>query len=242
MSEHEDTLPALPEGDEPIPNPGLPPHQWRPTDVDPRHEKRAERQVAALFGVATLALLGLLRLLLRLPGRRRLGHDRRLRRLQPDARRHARHRVPLHRRRPDPLGPQADGRPRDGRAAPPGRPPARRTAPRRSAGHAGRRRLRHRPPPAGAQLAARRARPGRAGADPHAARPGSAARRQALPHHLEARHARRARRRLHADQGLRPRDRRPGQLRARGRRRTAATTASTSSRASSSRSPSPRAP
>ncbi len=48
----------MPEGDEPIPNPGLPPHQWRPTDVDPRQEKRAERQVAALFGVATLALLG----------------------------------------------------------------------------------------------------------------------------------------------------------------------------------------
>ena len=51
MSEH-DHLPAIPEGDEPIPNPGLPPHQWRPTDVDPRAEKRAERQVAAMFGVA----------------------------------------------------------------------------------------------------------------------------------------------------------------------------------------------
>jgi ubiquinol-cytochrome c reductase iron-sulfur subunit len=56
VSEH-DHLPAIPEGDEPIPNPGLPAHQWRPTDVDPHAEKRAERQVAALFGVATLALL-----------------------------------------------------------------------------------------------------------------------------------------------------------------------------------------
>ena len=34
---------------EPIANPGLPAHQWRPTDVDPKAEKRAERQVAALF-------------------------------------------------------------------------------------------------------------------------------------------------------------------------------------------------
>ena len=51
-------LPSVPEGDEPIPNPGLPPHEWRPTDVDPRQEKRAERQVATLFGVATIALIG----------------------------------------------------------------------------------------------------------------------------------------------------------------------------------------
>jgi ubiquinol-cytochrome c reductase iron-sulfur subunit len=35
--------------EEPIPNPGLPAHQWRPTDVDPKAEKRAERQVAGLF-------------------------------------------------------------------------------------------------------------------------------------------------------------------------------------------------
>jgi ubiquinol-cytochrome c reductase iron-sulfur subunit len=37
---------------EPIPDPGLEPHQWRPTDVDPRAERRAERQVAGLFGLA----------------------------------------------------------------------------------------------------------------------------------------------------------------------------------------------
>ena len=41
---------AVPE--EPMPNPGLPEHQWRPTDVDPRLDKRAERQVAALFLVS----------------------------------------------------------------------------------------------------------------------------------------------------------------------------------------------
>ncbi|MGB0099676.1 MAG: Rieske 2Fe-2S domain-containing protein [Nocardioides sp.] len=33
-------------------NPGLPEHHWRPTDVDPRAERRAERQVAALFGLS----------------------------------------------------------------------------------------------------------------------------------------------------------------------------------------------
>jgi len=38
--------------DEPIANPGLPPHSWRPTDVDSKAEKRAERQVAALFGLS----------------------------------------------------------------------------------------------------------------------------------------------------------------------------------------------
>jgi ubiquinol-cytochrome c reductase iron-sulfur subunit len=34
---------------EPIPDPGLPPHTWRPTDVDPKAEKRAERQIAVMF-------------------------------------------------------------------------------------------------------------------------------------------------------------------------------------------------
>jgi ubiquinol-cytochrome c reductase iron-sulfur subunit len=40
--------------EEPIPNPGLPEHQPRPTDVDPRAERRAERQVATLFGLSSL--------------------------------------------------------------------------------------------------------------------------------------------------------------------------------------------
>jgi ubiquinol-cytochrome c reductase iron-sulfur subunit len=39
---------------EPIANPGLPPHLPRPTDVDPAAEKRAERQVASLFGLSAL--------------------------------------------------------------------------------------------------------------------------------------------------------------------------------------------
>ena len=39
---------------EPIADPGLPPHQPRPTDVDPASERRAERQVAAFFLLAAL--------------------------------------------------------------------------------------------------------------------------------------------------------------------------------------------
>ena len=49
-STHDGHLPVAME--EPIPDPGLEPHQWRPTDVDPKAEKRAERQVAGLFGLA----------------------------------------------------------------------------------------------------------------------------------------------------------------------------------------------
>ena len=44
----ETNLPA----EEPIQNPGLPEHTWRPTDVDPRLEKRAERQVAGMFAAS----------------------------------------------------------------------------------------------------------------------------------------------------------------------------------------------
>lgn len=50
MSAHDDNVPAVPE--EPIPNPGLPEHLPRPTDIDPAAEKRAERQVATLFGLS----------------------------------------------------------------------------------------------------------------------------------------------------------------------------------------------
>ncbi|HEX6228865.1 MAG TPA: hypothetical protein VFZ41_05310, partial [Solirubrobacterales bacterium] len=63
---HNPDQPAIPGNDEavvdphapipaePINNPGLPPHQPRPTDVDPAAEKRAERQVTTLFGLASL--------------------------------------------------------------------------------------------------------------------------------------------------------------------------------------------
>ena len=65
MSEGHDHLPAQtgdphtdPGGelvhDEPLANPGLPEHAWRPTDVDPAAEQRAERQIAALFGLSAV--------------------------------------------------------------------------------------------------------------------------------------------------------------------------------------------
>ena len=53
MSDHHDL--AVPEAtEEPIANPGLPEHLPRPTDVDPVAERRAERQVATLFGLSAL--------------------------------------------------------------------------------------------------------------------------------------------------------------------------------------------
>jgi ubiquinol-cytochrome c reductase iron-sulfur subunit len=45
---------ALAREDEPLENPGLQPHEWRPTDVDPKAERRAERQVAGLFLLSAL--------------------------------------------------------------------------------------------------------------------------------------------------------------------------------------------
>ncbi len=41
----------------PIANPGLPEHEPRPTDVDPRLERRAERQVAGMFLLAAVLLV-----------------------------------------------------------------------------------------------------------------------------------------------------------------------------------------
>ena len=55
MSDHHDNLPQVIE--EPIPNPGLPEHLPRPTDVDPAAARRAERQVATLFGLSALFAL-----------------------------------------------------------------------------------------------------------------------------------------------------------------------------------------
>jgi ubiquinol-cytochrome c reductase iron-sulfur subunit len=45
-----------PVGD-PIADPGLPEHEPRPTDVDKRAERRAERQVAGLFGVSSIFVI-----------------------------------------------------------------------------------------------------------------------------------------------------------------------------------------
>jgi len=55
--EHRD--PALARGpEEPIPNPGLPEHEPRPTDIDEAMERRAELQVAAMFILAALLSVG----------------------------------------------------------------------------------------------------------------------------------------------------------------------------------------
>jgi ubiquinol-cytochrome c reductase iron-sulfur subunit len=44
--------------DEPIPDPGIPGHEPRLTDTDPVIERRAERQVAGMFGLASLLMIG----------------------------------------------------------------------------------------------------------------------------------------------------------------------------------------
>ena len=108
-------LPAL-EPDEPLQNPGLPAHTWRPTDVDEAKAIRAERQVAGLFGLSAVCavlfvvayftidddqtVIGLGAMTVALGLGPRPG---------PAPHRHRHH----------PVGPQADGRPRDrGDAAP----------------------------------------------------------------------------------------------------------------------------
>jgi ubiquinol-cytochrome c reductase iron-sulfur subunit len=39
---------------DPVADPGLPPHEPRPTDVEPHAERRAERQIATLFGLSSV--------------------------------------------------------------------------------------------------------------------------------------------------------------------------------------------
>ena len=51
MTEHDTELATI---GEPIPDPGLHEHQPRPTDVDAAAEKRAERQIAMMFGLSSL--------------------------------------------------------------------------------------------------------------------------------------------------------------------------------------------
>jgi ubiquinol-cytochrome c reductase iron-sulfur subunit len=43
---------------EPIPDPGLEPHEPRITDIDPKAADRVERQVSSMFGLATVLVLG----------------------------------------------------------------------------------------------------------------------------------------------------------------------------------------
>jgi ubiquinol-cytochrome c reductase iron-sulfur subunit len=50
--------------------PGLPPHELRRTDIDPRAAARAERQVATFFGVAALATVAFVVAFVAIPGDR----------------------------------------------------------------------------------------------------------------------------------------------------------------------------
>ena len=67
MSDEKDNLPAVSAGDEhdgqvrlaePIPDPGIEPHEHRITDIDPKAADRVERQVATMFTLAALLALG----------------------------------------------------------------------------------------------------------------------------------------------------------------------------------------
>ncbi len=55
MTDHTENTPAVAE---PIADPGIPAHLPRPTDVDPKAERRAERQVAGLFIASMLCSIG----------------------------------------------------------------------------------------------------------------------------------------------------------------------------------------
>lgn len=52
--------PAEPSTIEPYEDPGVVPHAYRLTDTDPKAAKRAERQVAVLFGLSALGTIGLI--------------------------------------------------------------------------------------------------------------------------------------------------------------------------------------
>ncbi len=56
-SQHESTAVVFAPDADPIPDPGLPVHEPRPTDVDKKADRRAERQVATFFGLSMLFTL-----------------------------------------------------------------------------------------------------------------------------------------------------------------------------------------
>jgi ubiquinol-cytochrome c reductase iron-sulfur subunit len=55
LSDDREISPATAE--EPIPNPGLPEHEYRLADVDPQLEKATERAISAMFGIAALLMV-----------------------------------------------------------------------------------------------------------------------------------------------------------------------------------------
>ncbi|MCL8027054.1 cytochrome bc1 complex Rieske iron-sulfur subunit [Nocardioides bruguierae] len=57
LTPHDDSHEDVPASVEPVQDPGLPEHTWRPTDVDEKAEKRAERQVAGMFGLSIVSVV-----------------------------------------------------------------------------------------------------------------------------------------------------------------------------------------
>jgi ubiquinol-cytochrome c reductase iron-sulfur subunit len=55
--QHGDESLLLAGHNDPIPDPGMAEHEYRPTDVDPAMERRAERQVAGMFMLASLLIV-----------------------------------------------------------------------------------------------------------------------------------------------------------------------------------------
>ena len=116
VSDHTAELTKLDEVHYPVPDPGHPEHLPRLTDVDEKAADRATRQVATFFGLVPVTGHRVRRRLLR-DARR---HVLRLRpvaceRAQPRFRSELRPCPALHRDGCRPVGPDPDGRPRDGR-------------------------------------------------------------------------------------------------------------------------------
>ncbi|MEP7090835.1 MAG: Rieske 2Fe-2S domain-containing protein [Nocardioidaceae bacterium] len=55
--DHRPSSEVVPAYGDPVADPGLAPHEPRPTDVDARAEKRAERQIATMFGLSSVFAL-----------------------------------------------------------------------------------------------------------------------------------------------------------------------------------------
>ena len=67
MTTHGSELEPAQQTGDPLPDPGIPPHEPRLTDTDPKAAKRAERQVATMFGIAALGSIGFVVAYLALP-------------------------------------------------------------------------------------------------------------------------------------------------------------------------------
>lgn len=67
MTSHGSELQPISADGDPLPDPGLPPHEPRLTDTDVKAAKRAERQVSVMFSIAALGSIGFVVAYLALP-------------------------------------------------------------------------------------------------------------------------------------------------------------------------------